>query len=147
MGYADSIRTTAPTMEAVATLIENLFTSSGALEWSTWTPTASTPASTMTLTGGTFAHARYTTIGKLGIYTFTYSATLGGAVETAIRVTLPWTIVNQNLAASVTINNSGLKAGIAQLDTTTRILLYKYDGSVYTAAAGSVTVTGIVELP
>lgn len=134
-------------MEAVATLIDNLFTASGSLAWATWSPTASTPASTMTLGSASYGHARYTTIGKMGIYTLSYSVTLGGSAEASVRFTLPWTFVNQNLAAMVSLNNSGTKAGVANISSTTQIAVSKYDGSNFALAASGIVVSGFVELP
>ncbi len=77
MAYADTLRTSAGTLEIAAGLIEGIASSTYPLTWSTWSPTYGASGS-MTFTSVTTTAARYARIGKLVLVNFYFGGTRNG---------------------------------------------------------------------
>jgi hypothetical protein len=104
MAYADSIRTSTATMNAAATLIDGIGSSTSTLAWSSWTPTYSGSGS---LTFGTVTtnYGKYIQLGKFVVFVLRATGTTGGTTNDAILFTPP---VN---AAAATTTGLAIGAG------------------------------------
>ncbi len=145
MAYADSIRTTAPTMGAVASLIEGICSSSGNLVAIYYLPTISVTAP-FTFTVTSIPLSKYFQVGKIVFFTLSFSGTAGGTLSSIISIALPVTSPGSNICAACTIvDNSTYKAGAVINNGTTTLEIRKYDASNYTAGSVSITVYGFYE--
>lgn len=145
MAYADSIRTTSPTMEGVATLIEGIFSSGYGLTVSTWTPTL-TASGSMTYTSTSVNKAIYVQVGKLVFFNVSFTGTVGGSVSTALKFTLPITAAHLYHAFHVTYANpTTILSGAASQASTTVVDVYNSTGGNWTAGTAGCTVQGWYE--
>jgi hypothetical protein len=90
MAYADTLRSKTFTGPDIANLIEGIFSSSHAADWTTWTPTLGA-AGSMTFTSTTIRYAEYMIIGKLCFIRLRAEGTIGGTLNSALTATLPFT--------------------------------------------------------
>lgn len=146
MAFTDPITTTAPTMEAVASLINTIFSSSYGLTFSTWTPSYSVTAP-FTFTSTSPIFAKYVQVGKLVFFAVSFSGTAGGTLSSVIEVTLPVAAVNQNISAACQITDGGvIKSGNTTLgSTTSKLGIRLYNGGNYTAGIVGPNVYGFYE--
>jgi hypothetical protein len=146
MAYADSIRTTAPTMEAVASLIEGIPSSGYPLTFLTYSPTISAVAP-FTFTSTTVLFAKYVRIGKLVLFAISFNGTAGGTLAGTLTVTLPIAAVNQNISAATQITDGGvIKSGSTTLGSSTSLIdIRLYNAAAYTAGAVGPTIYGFYE--
>ena len=112
----------------------------------TWTPTYTGSAS-MTYTSVTTSVAKYEQIGKRVSFHIEAFGTVGGTPDHSVEFTLPVTAVDSLcvFAASWIDGGSVSQAGIAELTSTTKVQVRKYDASNWTAGTNrTFTCAGIV---
>ena len=144
MAYADSIRTSGATMEAVASLIEGIGSAGYPLTWTTWTPT---------YTGGTgtwpgAGTAKYLRIGKLVIFTINATATLSGTATAYVTYTIPITEApGTPVFASGWIlpDGSNVKSATTFMHSTPAMRIQRYDGANLTNGTVGFALVGIYE--
>lgn len=90
MAYADSIRTSAATAEAIATLIEGIFAAGYPATYTAWVPTISAVAP-MTISASTIFYARYLLVGKKCSVEIGVDCTTATTASSEITFTLPFT--------------------------------------------------------
>lgn len=129
MAYADALRTTTFGGTDIATLIENICSSSGNLTFTDYVPgTPWTQGSTMSYTSVTTSLYKYCLIGKLFIAVVSATGTTGGTGVAELRIPLPVTLTSTtavNLFGKT--NDGGTLAGGAfgTSSTTTTCGCYK----------------------
>ncbi len=144
MAYADTLRTSAATLEIAAGLIEGIGSSTYPLTWTAWTPT-------YTGGGGTWAGsgtAKYIQIGKLVLFWVAASATLSGTTA-YLTYTLPPVSPASALrvfaSAWILPDAANVKSGTTFVRTGTTMQVQRYDGSNLTAGVVAFDAFGFYE--
>lgn len=134
MAYADTIRSAAPTWEAVATLIEGIGVSGYPLTWTEWTSTIGGGGDlTWTATSRT---SKYIRIGKLVFCIVTFVGNLGGSATNLLTATLPATAatnsINPSSAIGLTLNTT-YQSGLIKIGYTNPTIaqFFKSDATNY----------------
>lgn len=130
--YADAIRAGSATFEAVASLIEGIFSAAFALVATSYTPTYGANGS-MTFTGTSTEVAQYIRIGSYALVWVRVTGTTGGTANTYITITTPFTIANitRFVGNGAWVDDSTRKGAFVVPNDTTSVAVGKYDLSNY----------------
>lgn len=138
MAYADSIRSATATMEAVATLIEGIFSSGYGLTFSSYAQSATqSGGGSLTYTSYTSEYSKYIQVGKLVIWIFRGYGTTGGTGNAELKLYLPVTAASVNGICGGGWTTDGSTAYAAQIAgaSTTLLSMKRYDSTAYTLGA------------
>lgn len=133
-------------MEIAAGLIEGIDTSAFPTAWTTWTPATYGGGGSLTFTGPSFTYTKYIRRGKLIIASFNLAGTLGGTASNYVYFAPPSTMVaasGTSLGAVWVNENSTWKMGMAMLEDTANVRVYKSDASNY-LNSGTCTLRGVI---
>lgn len=129
-------------------VVANGGTNDTGTSWTTYTPTVSSLAGTITTASAT---GRFKTLGKTVWVQIAVTITTNGTGSSAVTATLPVSLPSSGVAnyalAGYNATTAKLLAGLATLGAATRINIFQYDGTYPAASGDTLIITGTYESP
>lgn len=147
MAYADIVRSKTFTGPDIATLIEGIFSSTHPADWTTWTPVSIGAAGLMTFTATTIRYAEYMIIGKICYVRLRIEGTIGGTLNSALTVDLPFTSstlgggATHDVSCFVRSSGTNAEAGTGEITSASKTLTVRRS-PIANWAAGAGTMGG-----